>query len=147
MLFLALFLVFKSMEPLSFWQLCRIWRNGKVPYHHKCFFLSEWLVRTLAVWEVSGSLSDHGGHKILCGHRKLSDCVSFRGAVKRQQLYTLKYTVQGEEKYYNNSLQTLRTLELDLGPFPTGGTLLSSWMIRGNICCKFEKGFASTWYT
>ena len=42
--------------------------------------------------------------------------VSFRRAVKRQELHTFKH-----ERYIaksNISLQTPHTLELDLGPFP-----------------------------
>ena len=45
----------------------------------------------------------------------------FAGLSKENGSIVLKLTIQSQEKHFNIALQTLYTLELDLGPFQTDG--------------------------
>ena len=80
--------------------------------------MAECLEGAVAVWEVSGLSPGRGGQKNFCGCREPSDYVSFLRAVKRQRFRTLNHTIQSQEQHNSTSLQTLYTLEMDLGPFP-----------------------------
>ena len=80
--------------------------------------MAEWPEGAVAMREVLGYIPGQGELKNIWGRGKLSDCISFRRAVKRQRFHTLKKcTIQSQIQHNNNSLQSLSTLELYLGPF------------------------------
>ena len=87
------------------------------PFHYGAS-VAKWLGRAVAVREVSSSNPSRGEHKDLCERSEPSDYVSFRRAAKRQRLHTLNTHDTKPKTTQQHSLQTLYTLELDLGPFP-----------------------------
>ena len=80
----------------------------------------EWLERAFAMRNVSGSVPSRGGHKTL---EDVWDLLtpSVSAGLSKNSGYML-LTHDTKPKPTQHSLQTLYTLEMDLGPFPTAVT-------------------------